>query len=91
MKTEEKCVADFEGPWVDPNFESGLIQRVRGAWHKPLAQLTNQELATLLRQRIGVSYLLPIAVARFSSGYDDDTEIYDGELEAAIETGKQKI
>jgi hypothetical protein len=79
-----RSVADILGPWVDPNFESGLIQRCRAAWNKPLDELTNEEMATFLRQEIAVDEIFPLAASRVENGYDDDSEMYDGELEEKI-------
>ena len=80
-----QSIADVLGPWRDPDFDSGLIERCRQAWTKPAKDLTNQELATLLRQRIAVEHLLPFARQRIAGGIDDDTEIDDGELARAVE------
>lgn len=91
MITETISVADLLGPWVDPDWDSGLIERCRNAWSKPLRDLTNQELATLLRQRFAVEYILPIARKRVLNGFDDKTEIYDGELENAIEYVRKAV
>jgi hypothetical protein len=77
-------LADIEGPWVDPDFDSGLIQRCKRAWTKPLDELTNEELATLLRQRIAVTHVLPVAQERLEAGINDDSELYDGELASAV-------
>jgi len=85
MSTDTISIADILGPWIQPDWDSGLIERCRSAWNKPLRDLTNQELATLLRQRFLVEHLLPVASKRVQDRYDDDTEIYDGELESAIE------
>jgi hypothetical protein len=52
-----------------------------------LPELTNEQLATLLRQRFAVEHLLPIAQQRVRDGFDDDTELSDGELKRAIEHG----
>jgi hypothetical protein len=82
--TENISVADVLGPWVEPDWDSGLIARCRGAWNKPLRDLTREELATLLRQRFAVGHLLPIAKKRLAE-VDDDTEMFDGELQEAIE------
>ena len=82
-------LSDIEDPWVDPDFDSGLIQRCKRAWTKPLDELTNEELATLLRQNIAIEHILPIAERRLKDGIDDDTEIYDGELKAAVERVKR--
>ena len=63
---DSMTIASLEGPWVDPDFDSGLIERCRNAWNKPLKELSNQELATLLRQKIAVQHLLPIARQRIA-------------------------
>ena len=77
-------VADVEGPWVDPNFESGLIQRCRRGWNTPVSDLTNKLLATYLRQKIALSLVVPEARRRIVAKYVDDTELYDDELQEAL-------
>jgi hypothetical protein len=79
MKTRNS-IADILGPWVDSDWDSGLIDRCKRAWNKPLTDLTNEELATLLRQNIATEGILPIADDRIRTAFDDNTEIYDGEL-----------
>jgi hypothetical protein len=85
MTTDTISMADILGPWVEPDWDSGLIARCREAWNKPLRDLSREELATLLRQRYAVEQLLPIAKKRLADGDDDDTEMFDGELAEAIE------
>jgi hypothetical protein len=75
-----QSVADVEGRWTDSRSESGLIQRCRQAWNKPVSELTREELATFLRQRIALSIIIPEARRRLSDCLDDDSEMYDGEL-----------
>lgn len=82
-------IADLLGPWVEPEWDSSLIERCKNAWNKPFEDLTNQELATLLLQRIAIEHLLPIAAKRVQDGFDDDTEIYDGELENAVQSARK--
>lgn len=82
---ENTTIADLLGPWIEPDWNSGLIDRCRTAWNKPLRDLSNEELTTLLRQRIAVEHILPLARKRVEDGVEDDTEMYEGELEAAIE------
>jgi hypothetical protein len=77
-------VSYFVGKWVDSDFDSGLIQRCKEAWDKPISELTNEELATFLRQNIAVSQILPEAVKRLEINYDDDSEFYDGELKRIV-------
>ena len=84
-------VADILGPWVEPDWNSGLIARCREAWNKPLRDLSREELATLLRQRFAVEHLLPVARKRLADGIDDDTEMFDGELQEAIDYASKAI
>ena len=46
--------ADIHGPWVDPGWESGLIERARRWWPVPINDLPDAGLALFLRQRIAV-------------------------------------
>lgn len=85
MSDDTISVADILGPRVEPDWDSSLIDRFRRAWSRPLRDLSREELATLLRQRIAVEHVLPVARQRLQSGVDDETEMHDGELEAAIE------
>ena len=90
-QSDSLSVADILGPWVEPDWDSGLVDRCRRAWTRPLRDLSREELATLLRQRIAVDHVLPIAKKRVQDGADDDTEMYEGELEAAIEYASRDI
>jgi len=81
---DEKSAADILGLWVDPDFESGLIERCRQYWTTPIVQLPNQMLATFLRQGIAVAFVAPEARRRIESGVHDDSELYDDELANAL-------
>ena len=85
MNKNKTSVEDLLGPWVDPHWESGLVLRCKAAWNKPLQELTNEELATFLDQRIATDQVLAIAKDRLGSNVDDDSEIYEGQLKEAIE------
>ncbi len=84
-------VADIEGDWKDQNWESGLVKRCQKAWNKSLDDLTNQEIATFLRQEIAVDHILPLAIQRVNDGYDDDTEMFEGELKKVMEKINKSI
>jgi hypothetical protein len=93
VNNDKKSAADLLGPWVDPNWESGLVLRCKAAWDKPLEELTNLELATFLDQTICPEHVLPIAQNRIERKIDDETEWYEGHLKASIEqvTCKQRL
>jgi hypothetical protein len=84
-------VADILGPWSEPGWDSGLIARCREAWNKPLRELSRHELATLLRQTYAVEHLLPVAKKRLEDGIDDSTEMFDGELQEAVESASRAV
>jgi hypothetical protein len=88
---ENISIADILGPWIEPDWDSGLIDRLREAWNKPLQDLSREELATLLRQRYAVEKILPVARKKLADGIDDETEIFDGELHEAIEDASKAI
>jgi hypothetical protein len=79
-----RSVADVEGPWVDLNFDSGLVGRLKRNWHVPVHSLSNESLATFIRRRIGLSLVVPETHNRMETGFDDDSELYDGELANAL-------
>lgn len=83
-RNEPTTVAEVEGPWVDPNFDSGLIERCKRGWNTPVGELTNELLATYLRQKIALSLVVPEARRRIAAKLVDDTELYDEELENAL-------
>ncbi len=79
-----RSVADVVGPWVDPDFDSGLIERCKRYWGVPVPELPNGMLATYLRQRIALQIIIPEARKRVETGIHDDSELYDGELAEAF-------
>jgi hypothetical protein len=83
--TNNISLADILGPWIDPDWDSGLIDRCRKAWNKPLIELSRGELATLLRQKIAIQHILPIAKQKLQDDVDDDTEMFEGELQEAAD------
>jgi len=83
---ERRSIADFLGPWSEPNFDSGLVDRCRQNWNVPISELSDEALATFLRQKIALQILVPEAKRRIETGASDGTEIYEGELREAILT-----
>lgn len=53
-----------------------------------MAVLTNELLATYLRQKIALSLIVPEAEMRITKGYVDDTEMYDEELANALKDAR---
>ena len=85
-----RSVADIEGPWVDPDWKSGLIERCRKSWNIPIGELSNEMLATFLRQEIATVLILEEASRRLDAGIDEDSELYEGELAAAVHKANER-
>jgi len=50
----------------------------------PIVDLSNEMLATFLRQRIALRLVVPEAQKRLDSGFVDGTELYDEELAESL-------
>ena len=85
-----QSLEQIEGVWPDPEFDSGLILRCHTARKKPIDQLSDLELATLLNQDIGVAHILPEAIRRLRCNQPDDSEYFDGQLKEAVAKKTQK-
>jgi hypothetical protein len=87
-RMNSQCVADFEGPWVEPEFDSGLIARCRAYWTVPVSELPNSILATFLRQRMAMSLVVAEAQSRIEAHVNDESEMFDGELLDALKEAR---
>jgi hypothetical protein len=83
-------VAEVEGAWVNPKMNSGLIERCRRGWNTPVSELSNELLATYLRQKIALLIVIPEARKRVSANFIDGTELYDDELENALKSAEKE-
>ena len=86
MRERKATVAEVEGPWIDVGFESGLVERCQRGWDTPVVELTNELLATYLRQKVALSLLVPEARKRIAEKFVDGTERYDDELANALKS-----
>ena len=80
---DRKSVATILGPWIGA-VESGLQQRCHDSWEIPLSELSDYMVATFLMQKIALEALVPEAARRLTNVQRDDTELYDGQLQAAF-------
>ncbi len=67
-----------------------MVARVRKFWDVPITDLPDAALALFLRQQIAVGPALEEAERRLAAAQPDDSEIYDGELTAAVEETKRR-
>jgi hypothetical protein len=81
---EKRSIAENVGPWVEPDFNSSLIERLRANWSVPVGDISNYVLATFIRQCVGLDLVIPEAKRRIACGFTDATEILDDELAIAL-------
>jgi len=80
-----KSLEQIEGIWGEPEFDSSLVSRCHAARKKPIDELSDLELATLLNQNIGARHILPEAIRRVAQNQPDNTEYFLGQLREAVE------
>ena len=86
-----KSVADIMGPWVDTDCVTNLMERCRDAWNVPIRELSNELLATFLRQEIATDSILEEAIRRLDAGFDDESEMYEGELAEKVQKMRERL
>ena len=84
MTGDHRSVADVDGPWLDSDWNSGLIQRCKQNWSTPICDLSDEMLATFLGQRIAVELVSTEARHRVIENRFDDSELYEGQLAALL-------
>lgn len=63
-----KSIEELENDyWEEPEFKSGLTMICHKARKKLINELTDDEIGTLIRQRIALKYLLPVAVKKIEN------------------------
>lgn len=63
MKTTEKSIEELENNyWSEPVFSSYVTETCHNARKKPLSEISHEEIRIMTGQKIGLKYILPIAV-----------------------------
>lgn len=66
--------------WGEPTFDSYVITTCHKARQKPLKLLSNEEIRCLIGQKIGLRFLLPIAVETLKNEPLIDVTYFEGDL-----------
>ncbi len=59
QKTLENLEKDF---WGKPNYDSYLVRRAHEIRKIPLSDLTNDDIAMMVRQKFSLDYIIPLAI-----------------------------
>ena len=72
-----KSIEELENDyWKEPEFKSGLTMICYRARKKQINELNEDEICTLIRQNIGLKYLLPVAVKKFEEYMNNINNFY---------------
>ena len=85
MIDTNKSIIELENwDWHDNSLDTYVVQTSQRALKKPLNQLSLEEIRLLLTQRLGVSYVLPMAVAALERDILQEVYYYEGDLLNAV-------
>ncbi|MFC4502147.1 MULTISPECIES: contact-dependent growth inhibition system immunity protein [Streptomyces] len=71
--------------------ETRLMATVRGLRRKPIGGLTVEDMRLLIRQDVGLAYLLPLAVEVLRVDPLAEGDMYEGDLLAAVLTRSAEV
>ena len=66
--------------WGEPEYDSYVVRTCHALRRKPLGTLTDEELRVGVGQRVGLGYLVPIAVERLRPNPLTAADHYEGDL-----------
>ena len=70
--------------WGEPNFHSYVVETTHRAVKKPLKDLTLEEVRVLIGQKIGLKYILPIALEALQQNPIVEVTYYEGDLLCSV-------
>lgn len=81
MKQTERSLEELENDyWDKPGYESYVVTTCFAARKKPLSELSNEEIRLLIGQKLGLKYLLPLAVDILKTDPLIEVTFYPGDL-----------
>lgn len=80
-----KSIEELENSrWEDSDFDSYVVRTVQAARKKPLSELSNEEIRVLTGQKVGLKYVLPMAVAILRRNPLANVNFYEGDLLSCV-------
>ena len=88
MKTNfdrRKSLRELEGDdWGEPNFKSSLVETCHRLRRVPLADFRTEDLRIMIGQKIGLFFLVPIALEKLEDDPMAEGHSYSGDLLNAV-------
>lgn len=81
MIRSNKSIEELENDyWEDSDFDSYVVQTCQKARKKPISQLSDEEIRLLIGQKIGLKYLIPIALSIVKENLFVEITFFEGDL-----------
>jgi hypothetical protein len=75
--------------WGEPTYNSHLVRTIHRLRRKPLAEFDVEDLRIVIRQGIGLPFLIPLAMERLEEDPLAGGDFFDGDLlQAVLEGGE---
>lgn len=85
MVDRTKSIEQLEGcAWPTDPYQSYVVQESQRLRKIPISALTNENLRLLIGQRIGLEFILPMAMERLIENPLASGDLYQGDLLAAV-------
>lgn len=82
-----KSLEELEGEkWSKPDFDSNLAKESCRLWSVPISELSVENLRMLIGQKIGLKFLVPVAVDILAVNPLAEGAMYKGDLLASVAT-----
>ncbi|MFE0461233.1 contact-dependent growth inhibition system immunity protein [Kitasatospora sp. NPDC058965] len=93
LANRDRSLEELEGDrWVAPSGgETRLMATVRELRRKPIGCLTVEDMRLLIRQNVGIAYVLPLAVGVLRVDPLAAGDMYEGDLLAALLTRHAEV
>jgi hypothetical protein len=66
--------------WGKPNFESHLVKKCHELRKKPIRDFSIENLRLMIGQKIGLNYLMPLALKELEENILAEGDLYEGDL-----------
>lgn len=81
MDINDFSIAELEqSAWEDSDYPSYVVQKSQAARKKPISQLSHEEIRLLIGQKIGLQYVVPIALSILRENPMIAVHFYEGDL-----------
>jgi len=85
LSERSRTLDELDPPvWGEPTFDSHLVTTCHALRRKPLREFSVEDLRIMIDQRIGLSWMIPLALEALEAEPLAEGDLYPGDLLAAV-------